>query len=102
MERSRSHQSARREWELTAGSADYPVSARWVSHSTGLLVTAASDLNRSAFALTRFGGTGPAFALTRFGGTGPAFALTRFGGTAPGCWRRATPGLVVMSVVLAA
>jgi len=53
-------------------------------------VTAASDLNRSAFA------------LTRFGGTGPAFALTRFGGTAPGCWRRATPGLVVMSVVLAA
>jgi len=45
MERSRSHQSARREWELTAGSADYPVSARWVSHSTGLLVTAVRDLN---------------------------------------------------------
>ena len=44
----RSRQSARREWELTAGNADYPVSARWVSHSTGLLVTAASDLTRSA------------------------------------------------------
>ena len=31
-------QSGRREWELTAGNADCPVSPRRVSHSTGQLI----------------------------------------------------------------